>query len=646
MTTKRQARRLAAILAADMVGFSRLVELNEAGTLGKQRAIMTDLVNPLVAEYHGRIVKTTGDGFLAEFSSALHAAECAIAFQRYLTAWTARETEGPKLTYRIGIDLGDIVTDGDDIFGEGVNIASRLESIADPGGICISANVFEQVRNKLPGAFEPMGPQKVKNISLPVSTYRLSPYGSHGFNVPRSFKREPERGRVGKLVAVSAACAVALLIGLMLWHQDRQANELADTGPSAYQLPDKPSIAVLPFENLSDDVKQGYLADGITDDLISDLSSIQELFVIARGTSFSYKGKKIAPKAAAEELGVRYVLEGSVRRVAETVRINWYLVDTATGGQIWAKRLDGDFARVLLMQEEATGELFAALNVATEPPASDEGDTVTETNPEAYDLFLRGLEQYRLDAPQKYKLALGFFERALEIDPSYDRARSAMASIYWRAYIGEWAVVLGLGPTVARRRAEELLNEVRREDVALAEQVRSQILLWRGKHDEAIAAAERAVSLSDSDTDTWIILAEALIYGGRPAEALEIIRREQRRDPNSPSRYAFVEGLAYYVQENFSAAARSFERSLALNPDLWNPEGKLGRPYCYPCVALISTYGHLDRAGDAKPHLEAAIYHQPTFSIASELFLWPFKQGPDLERFRVGLIKAGVSQLQ
>ena len=1037
-------RRLAAIMATDVVGYSRLIRADEEGTITALKALRANLIDPKIAEHHGRIVKLMGDGMLAEFASVVDAVRAAVETQAAVTEHNAGLPENKRIEFRVGINLGDVVIDGDDIQGDGVNVAARLEGLAEAGSICISGSVYDQVRDRLDLAFEDMGEQEVKNIARPVRAYRVLPEGVAG--------SEPEpatrRGMSATQMIVSAAVVVLVVAGLVLgfwqpwkpdvapasleqmvfplpkkpsvavlpfdnltgdpdqdyvadgmtetiistlsripdlfviarnssftykgkavkvqqvaeelgvryvlegsvqrageevritvqlidalkghhlWSEtyDRQsedlfdlqddialnttialqvklttgeearmlsrttsnvrawtlyqqalsnffkfsaegnraarksaemalaedlefadaiiivgfthlvdarsgysqapkdslnlaieyaekARSLADDAPNLYNLmqsiyryqrefdkavvagekaielspnsaisllatamttnlagqfdrsielaqmairqsphhrstgliwlsrslwfereyskaidaategldraespiiaathllnlaiafvetgemdrarqavsgalqkvpqlnlsflksgfgykkesdwqrfasalrsaglpersplalPDKPSIAVLPFTNMSGDPEQEYFADGMSEDLITDLSKISGLFVIARNSSFAYKGKTVDVKQVSRELGVRYVLEGSVRRAGDQVRINAQLIDATTGGHLWADRYDGSMSDVFALQDKVAGSIVTAL--ALNLTAGENAKPKGTDNAAAYDAFLKGWEHYRLDTPEQYAKALRFFGEATELDPGYDRAWAAMASIYWKAYRQDWAAVLATGSTEARSKAFKLIAKASEKPTLLAYQVASQMAVWRGKFDEAIEAAEQALALDPNDADSQVVLAEALIYGGEPERAQVLIESARRHDPHSEARYAYFQGLAEFGRDQFEAAATSFRRTLELNPVLWNPEGRLGNTYCQPCVVLIAAYGHLGKIDDAQVLIEKIKKEWAGFSIASEYFLWPYKTDTDMKRFTDGLLKAGVEE--
>ncbi len=355
-------RRLAAILAADVVGYSRLIREDEARTLTALKAHREELIEPKLAQYHGRIVKLMGDGLLTEFPSAVEAVQCAVEIQHLIGESNADVPEDKRVIYRIGINIGDIVVEGDDIYGDGVNVAARLEGLADPGGICVARNAYNQVKDKLDLTFEHLGEKEVKNIAEPVTIYRVVPDDLAAALVT-PVVRMPTVRRQARRPAIAAGLLLSLLgvVGLILWQPWAPDVVPALPGRTASPLPDKPSIAVLPFANMSDDPQQEYFADGMTDDLITDLSKISGLFVIARNSTFSYKGKQVKVRQVAEELGVRYVLEGSVRRAGDEVRINVQLIDATTGGHVWAERYDRQLDNIFAVQYEIMESVVLAL---------------------------------------------------------------------------------------------------------------------------------------------------------------------------------------------------------------------------------------------------------------------------------------------
>jgi len=403
-----QTRRLAAILAADVAGYSRLMGANEEGTLEQLKALRRELVDPKIAEHHGRIVKTTGDGVLVEFASVVDAVRCAVEVQQAMPERNVNAGADNRIELRIGINLGDVIVEGDDLYGDGVNIAARLEALAEPGGICISRMVREQVRDKLPYSFEDMGEQSVKNIARPVRAYTMSP------------------------AALASLPAVAPRVEMV--KSKREVSELVT--PATPRL----CIVVLPFANLSNDPEQEYFADGITDDLTTDLSRIPDALVIARSTAFTYKGKSVDAKQIGRELGVRYLLDGSVRRTADQVRVNVQLIDAEGGVQLWADRFDTDRANLAAAQDEITGRLARTFNLELVKDLGRRIEQEGAVDPDARDLVMRGWAWYhRPRSATTLREAQGAFERALEIEPGSVDARIGVASVLAVTLANGWS---------------------------------------------------------------------------------------------------------------------------------------------------------------------------------------------------------------
>src|SRR5215469_9254664 len=382
MAEERVQRRLAAILAADVVGYSRLMEQDEAGTMAILRGRRKEVLKPLVARHHGRIFKATGDGVLIEFGSAVDAVECAVDLQRDMAAANSESPDARRIMLRIGVNLGDVMIEGSDLYGEGVNIAARLEALAEPEGVIVARTVFNHVRGKVKLGFDDLGEQQLKNIAEPVRIYRLRPYG-----------------------------------------------EVATTR-TTLTLPDKPSIAVLPFANMSGDAAQEYFADGMVDEIITALSRFRNLFVIARNSSFTYKGRAVDVKQVGRELGVRYVLEGSVRRAGDRLRIAGQLIDASTGGHLWADRFEGALAQVFDLQDQVTGSVVGAIAPKLEQAEIERAKRKPTVSLDAYDYFLRGLAGANRWTREDNNEALSLFNRAIEVDPNFASAYGMAARCY------------------------------------------------------------------------------------------------------------------------------------------------------------------------------------------------------------------------
>src|SRR5262245_44206994 len=442
-------RRLAAILAADVVGYSALMERDEAGTFARLKAGRKELFEPEIARHHGRIFKLMGDGLLAEFASVVDAVECAVSLQRGLAERNNSLPESERIHVRIGVNLGEVIVEGDDRYGEGVNIATRLEQLAEAGDVYVSGKVANEVARKLAFAFEPMGEQKVKNIAEPIPVYRVK-LGADSKS-PLAVVAGAGALRVRMLVAcivVLLLVAAAAMYGMRQWQHEA-------TAPS---LPEKPSIAVLPFANFSDDAQQGYFADGVAEDLMTDLSRISGLFVASRNSAFVYKGKSVDLREVGRELGVRHVLEGSVRRAGDILRINVQLIDTTTGSHVWADRYEGSQGDIFALQDQVTKAVVAALALKLTPGEQAVMDKRETNVPEAYDTFLRGWEHYQRTTPEDFLKAIPYFEKAIALDPNYGRAHAALAMVYFRSYDQRWAGIVGMSADDAFRKARDHLK--------------------------------------------------------------------------------------------------------------------------------------------------------------------------------------------
>ena len=638
-------RRLAAILAADAVGYSRLMAADEKGTHGRLKALRQACLEPRIAEHHGRVVKLTGDGLLVEFASVVDAVEGAVALQTGAAEGQADVAAAQRIAFRIGINIGDIIIEDDDIYGDGVNVAARLEALAPPGGVCVSRNVYDQVKDKVAFGFEPMGEHRVKNIPEPVTVYRVLPERP----AAAALTGGPARWRGGhlKVAAVAAALVLGAGVGMALWYRDHAADGPAAATAGALPLPDRPSIAVLPFDNLSGDPEQQYFADGMAEDLITDLSKNAELFVIARNSSFRFKGTPVDPRQVGRDLGVRYLLEGSVRRVGDQVRINAQLIDTTSSGHVWAERYDGSLADVFALQDRVTERIVDALAVsltARDQQARERAETAV---PAAYDAFLRGWEHVQARTPEHYARALEHFRHAVELDPGYARAHAAIAAVYWRSWWEGWYEALGIGQREVRAAAAESLKLAMADPSPLAHQVAAQMQLWKGQFDAAIVEARRGVDLNPNDADSRAVLAETMIYGGRPEDALAEIALARRLDPYNEARYAYLEGFARFGLEQFAEAAQLLERALELGSELWPAETPYGGADCDPCELLLAAYGYLGgRAADIEAMRArlAGTWGAHMLVVRTIVAFRPFKEADDAARFADGLRRAGLPE--
>ncbi|ACP21505.1 probable adenylate class-3/4/guanylyl cyclase (plasmid) [Sinorhizobium fredii NGR234] len=552
-------RRLAAVMIADVAGYGLLSQADEEGTRVRFQADLHELFEKRIAAHGGRLIKTMGDGLLIEFHSVVEAVRCAVEVQRAKSENRGVEQNG--LEFRIGINLGDVIVEGDDIQGDGVIIAERLQSRAEPGGIMISGTAFDQVEKHLDVGFDFLGEQRLKHIEKPVRTYRLLPCETPVGSTKTAVRRR--RRRFGVLAACAAVFAVAA--GLIWWQPWRQTTQTASIARAELALPDKPSIAVLPFANVSDDPRQEYFADGMTDALVTELAQISGLFVIARNSTFTYKGRAVTAAQVSGELGVRYILEGSVQRAGEQLRINAQLVDAQSGGHAWAGKFDGTLADVFALQDDVTRGIAEALALRLQPGEQMALGRKETTVPAAFDAFLRGWEHHRRMTPEDIAKAVPYFEEAIALDPAYGRAYAAAAMVYARLYAWRWHYHLGMTRFEARAKASKYLRTAQRYKTALAHQVAGLLAEADWQHAQALAELKEAIALEPGDSWSYAMMALTLTSVGRPDEAIPHIRTAIRLDPHYPSFFMYVLGLTEFSMRNYEAAAEAAESSTKLN---------------------------------------------------------------------------------
>jgi len=619
-------RKLTAILSADAVGYSRLMAEDEEATVRTITAYR-ELISTVVEKHRGRVVDSPGDNILAEFASAVDAVRGAVEIQEELKARNAELPQDRRMAFRIGVNLGDVIHEEERIYGDGVNIAARVEGLADGGGICISGTVYEHIKNKLALGYQYLGEHSVKNIPEPVRVYRVLIDPEAIGKVIGEKRVEPKRGQ---RVVIAAAIVLLLAVGgIIYWRAASPPVEVASVERMAFPLPDKPSIAVLPFDNMSEDPKQEYFSDGITEDLITDLSKISGLFVIARNSTFTYKGKPVKVQQVAEELGVRYVLEGSVRKVGEQVRINAQLVDATTGHHLWAERFDGALGDIFSLQDRFTRKIVTALALKL---TADEEKRLTSRytdNVEAYDAYLKGREYFLAGTPEDYVKAVGYYEKAIELDPDFSPAHAGLASVYTTVLSRNLTKELGWPD--ARSRVEKHLQMAMKNPTPSAHYAVGKTRLFQRRYDEAIAEAERAIALDPNFPDGYYLMGWILIFGGRSAEAVDYYNKAMRLDPQYPGGVLYNLGLAQYCLEQYEEAATSLEKSQKLNPG-------------YGPWPLAITYAQLGRGQEAADIL--AKYFEKRGWLLSPIEntfpYWPFKEQKDLDHWAEGLRKSGA----
>jgi adenylate cyclase len=584
MAAEQFDRRLAAILVADVVGYSRLMSEDEAGTHARLKALRKTFIEPRIAECRGRMVKLTGDGTLVEFASAVDAVQCAVEVQRSIAAHNTELEHTRRIEFRIGINLGDVIIEDDDIFGDGVNVAARLEGLTPPGGICISDVVHQMIRGRLDLAFEDLGEQRVKNIAQPVRVWQ--------------------------------------------WVHDTRSSGPPATKTAGSPLPAKPSVAVLPFDNLSRDPDQDYFSDGLTEDLITDLSQLSGLFVTARHAVFQYKGRLAPPQQVARDLGVRYVLEGSVRRAGGRVRINVQLINAVSGFHLWAQRYDRDFEDIFDLQDEITQTIV--LKVHLTPHERESIARRYTDNLEAYDLFLRAREGFLRRTEEGAVQARTTLERAIALDPKFAAAHALLAencrSEWWFGWRDD---------EDALDRALELARKAVCLDdgLMLGHMLLGWIHLWRKEHDLAITEAQRSVELEPTNAEACVRLGHILDFAGRPDEGLPFIEKAIRLDPHHPFLYQFWLGHALHSLRRDDEALVAFQRAISRNPDFMPAHE-------YAAVA----YTHLGRLDEARAEAAEALRSRPDFSIRHEAEKLPYKNPTALHRLIDGLRKAGLPE--
>jgi len=570
-----------------VAGYSRLMGVDDSGTLAALKAHRRELIDPKIAEHDGRIVKTIGDGLLLEFSSVVDAVRCAVDVQRAMAE--RNEGVGPdkRLDFRIGINVGDIIIDGDDIFGDGVNVAARLEMLAEPGGICVSRVVRDQVLDKLSFTFDDLGAQQVKNIARPVEVFRVD-LGSEAPQTQGRGRRWWQRLPRSRERRWLGTVFVALLVigATIAWfiQSSRTTYREAASVPPATMLPDRPSLAVLPFDSLGGSSENNYFADGMTDDIITDLSKLSRILVIARNSSSTYKGKSVKVQQVAKDLGVRYVLQGSVRREGDTVRVNAQLVDALGGQHLWAERYDGSMRDIFALQDKVIRQIVAALAVNLTHDERTRLELADTRNPQAYDAVQRGWAHYRQGSDDETNKAIALFEQAIALDPGYARAHAAVAWASWRIVQSSWESTTVGGFQRAFDRMEKALVNATRQPNALAHTVSAEVLSKQGRYAEAFTEIDRAMALAPSDANNYLSKARILNATGRAAEAEESVRWAMRLDPLYSPEYLRTLAMSLFHQQRYEEAVGTVERLLALKTDA-------SEDY----VILIASLGHLGR---------------------------------------------------
>ena len=576
-------RRLAAVLAADMVGFSRLMEVDETGTLARLKTHRIELIDPAIAKNHGRIIKTTGDGLLVEYHSVADAVQCAAEIQRRMARRNADVAPARWMQFRIGVNLGDVIVDENDIFGDGVNVAARLEMLAEPGGICVSGAVRDQVGDRLDDvAFEDLGDQSVKNIARPIRVFRV--------------------------------------------RLDPDAKAAPEALEAAIPISKKPSIAVLPLVNMSGDPEQEFFADGLSEDIITELSRFHDLLVISRNSAFVYKGKAVKVQEVAKEFAVDYVLEGSVRKAGDRIRVTVQLIDAETDRHIWAERYDRDLEDIFAIQDEMTRAIVATLPGRVEAARHDRAKRKPTDNMAAYECVLAAKVLHHRSTREDNAQAQRLLDRALALDPNYAHAHAWKACVLGQTWVYNWCADRDAAfQQVAAELEVTLALDDNDSDV---HRILAALNLNRDDHEKAAYHQERALALNPNYDLVVVQQGELLTWLGRPEEGIDWIRKAMRLNPYHPERFWSHLGRACYCAEKYADAAEAFSR--------------ISRPDHTHHAFLAATFAQMGNAVAAAAHAAEVVKREPKFSVAAYLATQHYKREADRMRHEAGLLKAGL----
>jgi adenylate cyclase len=595
-------------------------------TLNTYKGVMSNLIQ----QQRGRVVDAPGDNVLAEFGSVVDAVRCAVDIQKELKTRNAELPENRRMEFRIGVNLGDVVEDGEQILGDGVNIAARLESLSDGGGICISGTAYDQVKNKLNLGYKYLGEQAVKNIAEPIRVYRVLMEPEEAGKVIGEKKAKPRKWQ--KLVSILVAILIVVVAVVVIWrlylHPTRPPVEVASKEKMAFPLPDKPSIAVLPFVNMSGDKEQEYFSDGITEEIITALSKIPHLFVISRQSTFTYKDKPVKVKQVSEELGVRYVLEGSVRKAGDKLRITAQLIDAITGHHLWAERYDRDLKDIFALQDEITLRIISALQVKLEGVERSDLSVKGTDNLEAYLKLLQSREQAGRFTKEGNILARRYAEEAIALDPKYAGAYLRLSA----TLIMDLSYGTTESPEQSLRRAEECIQKALALDDSSGEAhaFLGRIYLSKRQYEKAIAEGERALALDPNSDFVQAALAYSLFFAGRFEEAIAMYQKVIRLNP-FPVWYSQMLASSYVQLGRYEEAIKEYKKALHRAPDS-----------AMPHVGLAATYSLMGREREAQDEAAEVLRIDPKFSLEHFAKSLLYKNQADLDRRIGALRKAGL----
>ena len=567
-------RKLSAIFYGDVAGYSRLTGQDEEGT-HRILSSYLDAITEAIENHNGKVVHFAGDAVLADFSTVKEALSCAVNAQRDIKTRNQEYSDDSKLEFRIGVNIGDVIVDRNDIYGDGVNIAARLESLADSGGVCISGAVYDSIRGKLELDYEFMGEQRVKNIAEPVRAYRVIIEPDQPENVPPTYVTE---------------------------------------------LPDKPSIAVLPFENMSGDSEQEYFSDGMSEDIITDLSKISGMFVISRNSSFVYKGKSVNVRQVGRELGVRYVLEGSVRKAGNKVRITSQLIDCNTDGHVWAERFDRDLEDIFAVQDEVTQDIVSALQVQLTQAEQEDLTRRDTDNLDAYDYLLRGKEYYLRFTREANLQARQYYEKAVGLDPNYATAFAELSRIYVQARNHGWTENLEEPLKQASEYAERAVTL--KTELPQAHIVLGFINMWKRDFEGAIAEVNKGLDLDPNHAEGQMYKAIILGFAGHPEESMEWVEKAIRLNPGAPFWYLFAQGNAQYSMGHYSEAIAACIKAAIINPN-----------FIFAHLLLLACYSNLGEVEESKAELRECLIRMPSLTVSWAQKVMPYKDSTVLTQF-------------
>jgi adenylate cyclase len=628
MATEDFRRKLTAILSADVKGYSRLMGEDEEATVRTITA-HRKVITSVIEKYRGRVVDSPGDNILAEFVSVVDAVQSGVEIQEVIRAKNAELPEERKMEFRIGINLGDVIQEGERIYGDGVNIAARVEGLADPGGICISGSAYEQIENKLALGYDYIGEHTVKNIVKPIRVYKV-PTGPETLQkVTEEKKPAPSWQRAALAVVIALIVAAG---GVAIWKSLRPSTppmEAASVEKMAFPLPDKPSIAVLPFSNLSGDPEQDYFSDGLTEEIISALGSVPKLFVIARNSTFTYKGKPVKVQQVAEELGVRYVLEGSVRKGGDKIRITAQLVDALNGHHLWAKRYDRSLEDIFAVQDDLTKEIITAMQIKLTEGEEIKAAAKGTKNLEAYLKFLQSNELINKINPESNALAKQLAKEAIALDPEYVWAYYALGRTHT---LDVWLRTSG-SPKQSIAKAMELFQKAIAMDDTFAEGYSRLGFLYSmtRQYDKSIAQAEKAVALNPNSSIAHFYLGKTLFFAGRAEESIPEYKKAIRLNPIPPNAYPWSLGLSYAYIGQYEEGITWCEKAVRQEPD-----------DLLAHLMLAVVYSFSGREEEAQAEAAEVLRIQPKFSVKGFEKRLTYKRKEDSEKFLGAMRKAGL----